>query len=62
MAADPVDGRGDCGGSATGGGGEGGDEYRGNRLGMPVDEADLSAEFASPFVLSNVLSVRQRRK
>lgn len=57
MTADPVDGRGDCGGSATGR-----TEYRGNRLDVPVDEADLSAEFASPFVLSNVLSVRQRRK
>ena len=58
MTAGPVDGRGDCGGSATGR-----NEYRGNRLGfVPVDEADLSAEFASPFVLSNVLSVRQRRK
>lgn len=41
----------------------GGTSNRGNRrVGMPVDEADLSAEFASPFVLSSVLSVRQRRK
>ena len=55
MTADLVDGRDDC-GSATGR-----NEYRGN-LDVPVDEADLSAEFASPFVLSNVLSVRQRRK